>query len=162
MCPRNNHVLSPKQTFQPLKFTNGHKCLCDHSYWNNSIVEHIFMPKCAVHNRPTTLHLVYVTIPLLQQPTKTKQINPWKLKIVHVLNWRVDASAQALFYMNIKKTSHLYQNKHLWCIVHAKFALEWQPMIGDNTLTWAPNTTKTWPLFTLTFKKKNTIIVSKF
>ena len=35
--------------------------------------------------------------------------------------------------------------------VHAKFALEWQPLIEVNILTWAPNTTKRWSLPTMTF-----------
>ena len=34
---------------------------------------------------------------------------------------------------------------------HAKFALEWQPLIGVNTLTWTSNTTKNYHFPLLTF-----------
>ena len=45
--------------------------------------------------------------------------------------------------------------------VHAKFALEWQPLIKVNTLTLAHDATKTWPLPTVTFFS-HVLLISKF
>ena len=44
--------------------------------------------------------------------------------------------------------------------VHSKFALKWQTLIGFNTLTWAPNTTETWPIPFQTFSL-HILIISK-
>jgi hypothetical protein len=48
-----------------------------------------------------------------------------------MLNWTVDVRNKCHFYMNIEK--NLTFTKITWLSdVHAKFASEWQPLIGDQ------------------------------
>ena len=120
---------------------------------NSWVPPQILMSKCANHNRLATLHLEHVDC-LIFLTTKMQNNN----KIINPKNQRV--SKCWIEWSMWAQRPFLHEHQESWKFtftkiniidVHAKFAFEWQPLIGINTLTWAPNITNTWRLPILTF-----------
>ena len=78
----------------------------------NSWAPPTLVPKGANHNRLATFHLEYVNCLIFLATYVKEFIYNHKLwqHITERLMW-----AQRTFYMNIKKNSHFYKNKHLQC-----------------------------------------------
>ena len=97
------------------------------------------------HSRRATQCLECVNCPMF---LTTWHWIPWNLDTVQMLIWTIDASIKGCFNVNTIRVTFTVIN-----VVdgHAKFALEWQWWTRIHTLTWAPSTTKTWPLPTFTF-----------
>jgi hypothetical protein len=123
---------------------------------NSWVPPRILRPKCANHNELATWELEYVNCLIFLLALLQKKI----LKIqrafesqVERLTWEWKTQLQE--HNNNKKDTSILMN-----IIdfHAKFALEQQPLMRPNTLTWTPRYTKTRPFPILIFICTNFII----
>ena len=112
---------------------------------NNWAPPQILMLECANHNKLATLHLEFVNNSLFL--TTYMQRIYLKIENVQMIDWMVHMSTKAILHEHHKHISLITTRNII--NVHANFILECQPLIGVNTLTWAPNTTKTKPLPTM-------------
>ena len=151
-CTRNTMFYPPKKTFDQSKSLE--KWVRGMIEWstrweqlNSWALPQILMPKYAIHYRLATLCLEYANCPIFLTTFVQRIPSKWKECANVRLNGRYEHKGH--FYMNIKRCFTFTKTNII--DVHAKFALEWQPLIGFDTLTWAPNTTKTWPLPAFTF-----------
>ena len=145
-CTRNA-MFYPKNIYLwPINFiAKWEKCLCDPVDGNKSITKHLHLFSCQ-----------NVQIPCI-----------WVCRLFHISNHvyannsfkilniqcSIECSmwAQRSSLNEHKKIFNFVQNNIL--NVHAQFIFPWQLMIGVNTLTWAPKTTKhdhfpLWSIFT--------------
>ena len=105
---------------------------------NNEAPPQILVPKCGNHNGLPTLHLEYARWSHNSNHIYAK--NCLKLVSHPMLNLDHQYKHKGFFYMNINIYFTFVKINII--NVHAKFVFEWPTLIGVNTLTWAPNTTK--------------------
>ena len=119
----------------------------------------ILVPKCANHNMLATLHLGACKLAHVSNYVYAR--NP--LKFIECLEGKFNGRCEHKddFYIHINKRFTFIKIQIVG--VHSKFTMEWQQLSGINTLTWPPNTTKTWSFPTLTFffLFKHILIISK-
>ena len=100
------------------------------------------IPKCANHQRLIAFAFGVCKFAHKFLPHICKEI----MKVLRVSNVKLNSQCEhkGHFYTNITK----YFTFTLINIfdVYASFELKWRLLIGVNTLTWALDTTKTWPV----------------
>ena len=145
MHKRMTCFYSPNKTFdQSESHGKWVECLCDPPDGDNSTLGHLHKFSC--WNVQTTIGQPRAfgvrKLSHIFDHIHAKNSN----KIIECPNVTINAWCEhkGRFYTNIK--DYFTFTKINIAIVHAKFAREWQSLIGVNTLTQAPNTTKMWLL----------------
>jgi hypothetical protein len=103
---------------------------------NNWASPQNLVPKCANHNKLAHLALGVRKLSHASEHVHAKILQ--NFESVQMLNWMVEVITKAISHEQPKNT---FTKINIFD-VHAKFALKWQLLIGINTLTWAPNTTR--------------------
>ena len=150
-CTLKCHVLSLEKDLWSIDSLAkwARMLVCDPLDGKNSIVEHlpqIFSLECTNHNKLATLHLEYVNCLVLL----TTCMQSFFLKFWECRNLVLNAWCEHKLHFLHEHEKFIFIEMSVFD-VHAKFVLNRQLLIRVNTLTRAPNTTKTWPLPTLTY-----------